>query len=164
VSLLSGYRSRGSRERPTSSALVRYDRYRDDAGQAPVPGRCIATALLSWAWVSWHTRFVQWRATCASSHLARSLPSRGLAVPEQEAVARWSVQSPFEVTVAIRSTRGATLGASRMGCLEDHLLLRYEIEDVIDPQRRGALSMSVTGRSRHLGHCLAGIPDHSHAG
>lgn len=66
---------------------------------------------------------------------------------QAEAAQRWTIQPPFEVTVAVRNTGGATLGGFAQGwsepghglwnlaaCLDDHVLLRREIDGPIDPE------------------------------
>jgi len=66
---------------------------------------------------------------------------------QAEACDRWPIQGPFELTVAIRDTNEATLGGFAEGwanpgqglfdfttCLEDHLLLRREVQDAPNPE------------------------------
>jgi hypothetical protein len=60
---------------------------------------------------------------------------------------RWPVRGPIEVTVALRNTKGATPAVFAEGwaepgsglgeieaCLEDHLLLRWEADEMINPE------------------------------
>jgi hypothetical protein len=64
---------------------------------------------------------------------------------QSEVAERWDVQPPFELTVALRSTNGATLGGFARGwrepeqgpwgfrtCIEDHIMLRWELDQKID--------------------------------
>jgi hypothetical protein len=57
-----------------------------------------------------------------------------------EAISRWHLEPPFELTLALRNTRDATLGGFAEGwrepgqglaeltaCIEDHVLLRWEL-------------------------------------
>jgi hypothetical protein len=91
------------------------------------------------------------------------------AAVQQEAIEKWDLRGPFEATLALRETRGTTLGHFANGwaepgqglfdfphCLENHVLLRAEIEQSIDPERfatimgdRIELAFGTTNR-RHL--------------
>lgn len=66
---------------------------------------------------------------------------------QEQAVDRWGLQSPYELTVAVRQTKGATLGTFAEGwaqpgyglydyslCLDANVLLRFEITDHIVPE------------------------------
>jgi len=65
---------------------------------------------------------------------------------QAEAAERWALSGPFEITVALRDTSRATLGSFAEGwaepgyglaefstCLDEHLLLRKEVDGAIDP-------------------------------
>ena len=81
---------------------------------------------------------------------------RHLAAMQAEAVERWSIEGPFEVTVALASVEGARLGGFAEGwkdvgdmffwdaptCVESNVLLRVE-RDILDPE---ALAMDVGER------------------
>lgn len=70
------------------------------------------------------------------------------AVLQQQAHERWNVEGPFEVTLALRDTVGAALGGFAEGwrdfdsgllhdfrrCLDQHVLLRTELEPPFDPR------------------------------
>ena len=140
----------GRLKRATSSALVRYDQHRDDQG--------------------W-TRFLALHrdgsldfggssiAEFRSGRFVRLRPLVGLvwhlASMEVEAVEHWSIEGPFEVSVALAGVEGAGLGGFAEGwkdvsdilwdaptCVESNVLLRFEI-DVLDPE---ALAMEVGER------------------
>jgi hypothetical protein len=133
------------RERATSTALVRYDVQRDDAtwtrylalhrhggieaGMSRVtykPGEEVrAFSLRSIIGLAWMTAALQ-----------------------AKIAGRWRIQMPFELTLALLDTRGATLGDLAEGwqnpgpwlgelptCLENDLLLRIELDDPIDPDQ-----------------------------
>lgn len=138
------YPSWGHRERATSGALVLYDQVRDDGG-----------------WTRYLALHQHGGVEVGISHLTYEISSLrvfglrqivGLAwaaaALQAEAVDRWKIAAPFELTVGIRNTNQATLGGFAEGwanpghglgefhrCLEDHVLLRREVTDAIDPQR-----------------------------
>ena len=133
----------GGSKRATSTALVRYDRYRDDQG--------------------W-TRFVALHrngsldfgegnsiAEHRGERFVRLQPLVGLvwhlAAMKADAAERWSINGPFEVTLALAGVKGARLGAFAEGwrdigdivfldaptCVEQNVLLRIEC-DALDPE------------------------------
>ncbi|WP_329562122.1 hypothetical protein [Kitasatospora sp. NBC_01266] len=66
---------------------------------------------------------------------------------QTEVVGRWAIDGPFEITVALRNTSRATLGAFAEGwaepgqgladfatCLDEHLLLHRETDGLPDPE------------------------------
>lgn len=74
--------------------------------------------------------------------------ARTLAALQVETKERWPIEGPFEMTLAVRDAGGATLGSFAQGwaepgqglwefttCLEEHLLLRFEVDIAIDPKR-----------------------------
>jgi hypothetical protein len=134
----------GHRHRATSSALVLYDQYRDDAGWTQYlalhrhGGIEIGLGGLTYELRDLRV-FVLGRIV-GMAWIAAAL--------QNEVVDRWQVQAPFELTVGVRNTRQATLGGFAEGwanpgqglwefptCLEDHLLLRHEVDEVIDPEQ-----------------------------
>jgi hypothetical protein len=138
----------GSRDRATSGALVIYDQYRDDAGWARYLGLHRHGGLeVGLGHLTHQIRGVTGdiRVFPLTSIVTTAW---ALAALQREAVERWQISLPFEFTVAVRDTGKATLGGFAEGwaepghglwdfstCLEDHVLLRYEVDDAIDPQR-----------------------------
>jgi hypothetical protein len=129
----------GSSSRATSDALVRFDRYRDDAGWTrflalhrdggldfgdgdtvhPFRDHSVV-ALRPLVGLVWH-----------------------LADMQLDACTRWGIVGPFEVTVGLVGVRGARLGAVAEGwkdagdlswhpptCVEDEVLLRFECDEI----------------------------------
>lgn len=133
----------GHSKRATSSALVRYDQYRDDKGWARFVGLHRDGTL----------DFGEGNAitTYRDTPVVWLRPLVGLtwhlASMQVEAVERWSVAGPFEVTVALAGIKGARLGGFAEGwrdvgdmlyrdvpaCIENNVLLRVEC-DVLDPE------------------------------
>ncbi len=133
----------GHRERGTNGALVVYDQYRDDAG-----------------WKRYLALHRHGGIEVGVGHLAheirevRVFPLRrivGLAwtmvALHAEVVDRWQLKGPVEITVALRNTSRATLGGFAEGwaepgsgfadftrCLDEHVLLRREIDSTLDPE------------------------------
>jgi hypothetical protein len=157
----------GNRDRATSSALVVYDQYRDDAGWL----RCLALhrhggielSRGNFAYQVRETRVFPLRQIVGLAWVAAALQS--------EVADRWHLNSPFELTVALRNTSRATLGSFAEGwaepgtgfwdfttCIEDQVLLRWEVDDRIDPEK---LALALGDRleqafgsthRRHLAH------------
>ncbi len=133
----------GRSSRTTASALVRYDSYRDDQGWTRFLGMHRDGSLDFGEGGS----IAQYRGV----RFARLRPLVGLvwhlAALQVEAAERWSVEGPFEVTVALAGVEGARLGGFAEGwrdvddsfasegsiCLEPNVLLRVEC-DVLDPE------------------------------
>jgi len=127
----------GHRSRATSTALVLYDQYRDDKGW----DRYLALHRhggvdFGFGRVAYQLRDTHIFALRAIVGVAWSV----LAI-QVEAIARWSLEQPFELTVALRGTKGATLGNFAEGwvepgqglhdvatCIEEHVLLRWELD------------------------------------
>jgi hypothetical protein len=70
-----------------------------------------------------------------------------LAALQAEAVITWAVPGPFEFVLALRDTNGATMGSFAEGwaefgrdywdpvtCLDDIVLIRWELETNFDPE------------------------------
>ena len=157
----------GNRDRSTSSALVMYDQYRDDAGWVRFLALHrhggIELSRGNFAYQMRDTRVFPLRQTVGLAWIAAALQS--------EVADRWHLNSPFELTVALRNTSRATLGSLAEGwaepgtgfwdfptCIEDQVLLRWEVDDRIDPERlalalgdRLEQSFGSTHR-RHLAH------------
>jgi hypothetical protein len=136
----------GHRERPTSSALVIYDQYRDDAGWRRFlalhrhGGIEVSRGNLTYPVRNTDTRVFPLREIVGLAWIAAALQS--------EVADRFRLKSPFELTVALRNTNGAILGSFGEGwaepgsgfwdpttCIEDHLLLRWEV-DKVDAETR----------------------------
>jgi hypothetical protein len=142
----------GQSKRATSSALVRYDSYRDNQG--------------------W-TRFVALHRDGSldfgeggsvgefrGGRFVRLRPLVGLvwhlAAMQVDAIEHWGIEGPFEVSVALAGVEGAGLAGFAEGwkdvsdmlfrdgpiCVESNVLLRFEC-DVIDPE---AVAMDVGER------------------
>jgi hypothetical protein len=133
----------GGSRRATSFALVRYDCYHDDQGWRRFVGvhRDGSLGFGEGSSISEYrgTRFVRLRPLVGLVwHLA---------VMQAEAAERWSIQGPFEVSVALANVGGARLGDFAEGwrdigdmfledaprCVETHLLFRIEC-DTIEPE------------------------------
>lgn len=139
----------GRSKRATSSALVRYDRYRDDQGWTRFVG-LHRDGSLDFGEGSSITEY-------RDARFVRLRPLVGLiwhlAAMQVEAVEHWSIEGPFEVTVALAGVEGARLGGFAEGwrdvgdmffwdaptCVESNVLLRVEC-DILDPE---ALAMDV---------------------
>jgi hypothetical protein len=157
----------GNQGRATSSALVMYDQYREDAGWV----RCLALHRHGGIELSRGHFAYQVRETTVFP-LRQIVGLAWIAAALQSEVAdRWLLNSPFELAVALRNTSGAILGSFAEGwaepgigfrdfptCIEDQILLRWEVDDRIDPEEL-ALSLGdrleqVFGSThrRHLAH------------
>jgi hypothetical protein len=133
------------RERTTSSALVRYEQPREgDVGWRRYlalhrhGGIEVGSSRLTYETSG--KRVFRLRLIVAMAWTAAAL--------QTEAIERWQLQAPFELTIGLRKTRGAALGHLAEGwqspgqgfgdefptCLEDHVLLRREVDGMIDPQ------------------------------
>lgn len=140
----------GSMERATSGALVLYDQYRSDG------------------WVKYVALHRHGGLEIGMGGQAYQVPSMGesvrifpllsivgaarlLTALQVAASDRWPIDGPYELTLAVRDAGGATLGNFASGwaepgrglfefttCLEDNLLLRYEVEVAVDPDTYAA--------------------------
>lgn len=127
----------GDQSRATSSAVVVYDRYRDDRGWDRY------LAVHRYGGLEFGTGTCSYEIQDMRVLALRQLI--GLAwsafALQAEGISRWPVESPFELTVALRNTKGATLGSFAEGwkepgqglyhlstCIEDHVLLRWELD------------------------------------
>lgn len=157
----------GREARATSGALVLYNQYGDGGGWSRylalhrhgglelASGRC-----------SYEMRDVR------IFHLRHIVGLIWSALAFQgEVISRWEIDAPFELTVSLRKTMGATLGGFAEGwrepgrdlfefptCIEDHVLLRWELDKGFDAGEvalnvgdRVEQSFGTTGR-RHLAH------------
>lgn len=141
----------GRSKRATSSALVRYDQYRDDQGWR----RFLALHRDGSLDFGEGSSIAEFRG----GRFVRLRPLVGLvwhlAAMQVEAVEHWSIEGPFEVSVALAGVEGAGLGGFAEGwrdvgdmlwdaptCVESNVHLRFEI-DVLDPE---ALAMDVGER------------------
>jgi hypothetical protein len=133
----------GHREHATSSALVRYDQYREDRGWTRYlalhrHGGLEGAATL-YAHEAEGTRIFHLRGMVALVWT--------LAALQAEAVITWAVPGPLEFVMALRNTKGATLGHFAEGwaefgrdywdsatCLDDSVLLRWKLETDFDPE------------------------------
>lgn len=133
----------GHRHRAISSALLVYDQYREDRGWTRYLAihrhGGIEIGISKLAYQVGEARVFPLRAVVAVAWIAAEL--------QNAAIERWAVPGPFELTVAIRDTNGATLGHFAEGwsepghglldsarCIEDHMLLRRERGDTIDAE------------------------------
>lgn len=133
----------GRSKRATSSALVRYDRHRDDQRWTRYLGLhrdgCLDFGEGASVTEVRGTRFVWLRPLVGLIwHLATM---------QVEAVGRWDIDGPFEVTVALGGVEGVQLGGFAEGwrdvpdmffrdgaaCLEPNVLLRVEC-GTVDPE------------------------------
>lgn len=139
----------GGSKRATSSALVRYDRYRNDQGWA----RFLALHRDGSLDFGEGNSITDYR----DARFLRLRPLVGLiwhlSAMQVEAVEHWSIEGPFEVTVALANVGGARLGGFAEGwrdvgdmffwdaptCVESNVLLRVEC-DILDPE---ALAMEL---------------------
>jgi hypothetical protein len=129
----------GHRNRATSSALVIYEQYRDDAGwgQYLALHRHGGVELThgNLAYPVRATRVFALRQIVGLTWIAAALQSK--------LAERWHVTPPFELTVALRNANAAVLGSFAEGwpepetvfwdsatCIEDHVLLRWELDRV----------------------------------
>jgi len=157
----------GHRHRSTSNALLVYDQYREDAGWVRYVaihrhgGIEIGVGNLAYEIRDLHV--FPLRSIVGLAWIAADL--------QNEIIAQWLVEGPFELNVEIRNTNGATLGGFAEGwanpgqglmdvarCIEDHLLLRRESDGTIDAERY-ALTVGDqleqafgTTQRRHLAH------------
>lgn len=157
----------GHRSRATSTALVLYDQYRDDKGweryQALHRHGGIEFGAGQLAYQLREMRVYALRAIVGFAWSALAI--------QAEAIERWHLEPPFELTVTLRDTKGATLGNFAEGwaepgqglhdvstCIEEHVLLRWELDKRIEPSQvaielgnRIEQAFGTTNR-RHLAH------------
>jgi hypothetical protein len=129
----------GHRTRATSTALVMYEQYRDDAGW----GQYLALHRHGGVELAHGNLAYPVRDTMVFA-LRQIVGLTWIAVALQSEVAdRWHVNPPFELTVALRHANGAILGSFAEGwpepqtvfwdsaaCIEDDILLRWEVDGV----------------------------------
>lgn len=133
----------GGSKRATSSALVRFNRYRDDQGWT----RFVALHRNGGLDFGEGGSISEYRG----GRFVRLRPLVGLvwhlAAMQIEAAERWSIDGPFEVTLALAGVEGSRLGAFAEGwrdvgdmflfdsppCIESNVLLRLEC-DILDPE------------------------------
>jgi hypothetical protein len=145
----------GHRNRVMSNALVMYDQYRDDAGWAQY------LALHRHGGVELAQSNIAYPVRGARVFALRQIVGLTwiVAALQSEAAERWDVTPPVELTVALRNANGAVLGSFAEGwaepetafwdsatCIEDHVLLRWELDEGIDA---GTLALSVGDRLEH---------------
>jgi hypothetical protein len=139
----------GHRDRATSSALVVYDQYRDDAGWGQYLALHrhggIELGRGNFAYQVRDTRVFPLCQMVGLAWIAGGLQS--------EVADRWHLNPSFELTVALPNANGATLGSFAEGwaepgrglgeftaCIEDHVLLRWEVDGGVDP---GTLALAL---------------------
>ncbi len=129
--------------RSTSSALIRYTQYVDDRGWVRYlalhrhGGIEIGSSGLTYT--SGDARAFLLRHCVALAWIATAL--------QAEAIAHWQAAGAFELSVALRNTRGAILAGFAEGwaepghglhrvsrCLEDHVLSRLEFDATFSPE------------------------------
>ena len=157
----------GHQVRATSNALVAHDRYGDDRGWTRYLAFHRHGGLeLGWGNLSYEIcglRVFSLRHVVGLAWSALAL--------QEDANSRWSIAAPFELTVALCDTHGATLGGFAEGwrepgaglaepsvCIEDQVLLRWELDAelnveqlAIDVGDRVEQAFGSTHR-RHLAH------------
>lgn len=156
---------RGHRARAVTDAVVLYDQYRDDGPwERYLAVHCHGGVEAGLGRAAYDLRDIR---------VFGLAPIVGMAwvaaAVQQKAIEKWNLRGPFEATLALRETRGTTLGHFANGwaepgqglfdfpyCLDDHVLLRVEIEQSIDPEQfatimgdRIELAFGTTNR-RHL--------------
>lgn len=128
----------GHRTRATSSALVVYDQYRDERAWDRY------LALLRHGGIEFGSGGSTYQVGDTRVFALRQIAGlawSALAI-QAEAIDRWTIPYPFELTVALRNTNGATLGSFAEGwrepgqglhdivtCIEKHVFLRWEFVD-----------------------------------
>ena len=141
------YPSWGTRLRSTSSALVRYDQYRDPGGWTKYVALHrhggielgMSSLIHEIRGMDGPQRVVALRSIVGAAWTAAAM--------QKEVAEKWQVEMPFEFSVGIRNTGNAALGDLAEGwanpgqgfddppvCIEDHLLFRREIDAEIDPE------------------------------
>lgn len=131
----------GHRSRTTSTALVLYDQYRDDKGWDRY------LALHRHGGIEFGARQLAYQLREMRVYALRAIVGfawSALAI-QAEAIDRWHVEPPFELSVTLRDTKGATLGNFAEGwaepgqglhdvstCIEEHVLLRWELDKRIE--------------------------------
>lgn len=157
----------GHRTRATSSALVIYDQYRDDRGW----DRYLAVHRHGGVEFGFGRSIYQIGETRVFAlRQIVGLAWSALAI-QAEAIERSTLEPPFELTVALRDTKDATLGSFAEGwkepghgmydvvtCIEDHVLLRWEldqqpvVEDIALEVGDRIEQAFGTSHRRHLAH------------
>lgn len=157
----------GFRSRATGSALVVYDQYREDGEWNSY------LAVHRHGGVEFgRSRIAYMVGDVRAFSLRHVVGLVWTALDIQvEGAARWKLAAPYEMTLALRNTRGSTLGGLAEGwsspsdfgydlptCMEDHVLLRWELDEEFDVRD---LAMDVGDRveqafgsthRRHLAH------------
>lgn len=137
----------GQNSRAAANAIVRHSHERDGGiwnhylGLHRHGGVEAGRSRFSWLARNGTTRFFVLRPIVAMTWSLVSL--------QREVQERWSLSGPFEVTVALRGTRGAGINHFAEGwrdpsqdfgfmevrsCLDEHVLLRMEIENGFEAQ------------------------------
>lgn len=156
----------GDGSRATSNALVDYEQHRDDRGWDQYLALHRHGGIeLAYGNITYEVRdttIFPLRHIVGVTWIAAGLQS--------EVAERWDVQSPFELTVALRSTNGAALGGFARGwrgpeqglwsfrtCIEDRVLLRWELDQIHGESLALAVGDCLeqafgTTHRRHLAH------------
>jgi len=161
------YPTWGNMERGTNGALVLYDQYRADEGWTKYLALHrhggIEIGVGRYAFNIGEIRIFPLRSLVGLAWTAAALHA--------EVVDRWRLEGPFEITVALRRTSGATMGGFAEGwmepqngfgefatCLDEHLLLRHEADAMVE-LKSFALGLGVrieqafgTVHRRHIAH------------
>lgn len=127
----------GHRTHAASIALLVYEQHRDDQGW----DRYLALHRHGGVEVGSGRSVYEVQGSRIFALLQMVALSWSALAVQDEAIQRWSLKPPFEFTIALRKTKGATLGGFAEGwlepgqglarvakCLEDHVLLRWEFE------------------------------------
>ena len=129
----------GHWSRGTNDALVVFDRYRDDAGWAKY------LALHRHGGIEAGASHYSSNFRGGKAFLLRAIVGAAWSVLalQVEAIERWQPRGPFELTVALRGTKDATLAGVAEGwaepgfgdyatCLDEHIVLRRELDELTD--------------------------------
>lgn len=130
------------RERATAQALVSYEQRREDRGWDAYVAVLEHGGIELGAGISYTVSELR-----VFSLLGAVAMSAAIARMQAEAADRWQVQFPYELLIALRNARGATLGGFAEGwpepgqglfgyetCLDEHVMIRRELHESIDPE------------------------------
>ena len=130
------------RERATAQALVSYEQLRDDRGWDAYVAVHQHGGLEIGGAISYTVRDTKVFSLLQAASMAAAVSRM-----QVDAAERWQVESPYELLVALRNIRGATLGNFAEGwaepgqglfdyetALEEHVLLRRELHGAFEPE------------------------------
>lgn len=130
------------RERATAQALVSYEQRREDHGWDGYVAVLEHGGIELGAEISYTLKDLRVFSLLGAVEMAAAI-----ARMQADAAERWQVALPYELVIALRNTRGATLGGFAEGwaepgqglldyetCLDEHVLVRRELDGPIDPK------------------------------